>query len=65
MTPRSTFLLDVVHWHPSYPLKHHCPQASLMESVMVVPPSSSDPDQTDPAAPPGVPVLEVAAVRPL
>jgi hypothetical protein len=31
----------------------------------VVLPVSSDPDQTDPAAPPGVPVLEAVAVRPL
>jgi hypothetical protein len=31
----------------------------------VVLPGSSDPDQTDPAAPPGGPVLEAVAVRPL
>jgi hypothetical protein len=36
-----------------------------VELVTGVPPGSSDPDQTDPTAPPGVPVLEVAAVRPL
>jgi hypothetical protein len=56
MTPRSTFLLDVIRWHPSYPLKHHFPQVSLVESVTAVQPGLSDPNQTDPAAPPGVPV---------
>jgi hypothetical protein len=65
MTTRSTFLLDVVHRHPSYPLKHHCPQLSLVELVTVVQPGSSDPGQTYPTAPPGVPILDVAAVKPL
>jgi hypothetical protein len=55
--PTSIMLLVITHWHPSYQLKHHYPQVNLVESVMVVQPGSSDPYQTDPAAPPDVPIL--------
>jgi hypothetical protein len=61
----STILLIVVLWQPSNQLKHHYHQVKLVGSVTVVYPDSSDPDQTAPAAPPEVPELEVAAVRPL
>jgi hypothetical protein len=63
--PRSTSFPVVVHWQPSYQLKHHYPQVNLVGSVTAVQPASSDLDQTDPAAPLEVPGLEVAAVRPL
>jgi hypothetical protein len=38
---------------------------NLAKSVTAVQPGLSDPDQTDPAALPDVPVLVVAAVRPI
>jgi hypothetical protein len=65
VTPRSTILLVVVLWQPSYQLKNHYQKVKLVGLVTVVQPDSSDPDQTIPAAPPEVPELEVAAVRPL
>jgi hypothetical protein len=64
VTHRSTIPLVAILWQPSCRPKHHCPQVKPVGSVAVVQPDSSGQDQTDPSAPPDVPLPELVAVEP-